>query len=355
MGEKENNHLYFIDRLRAAGMFLVAWPHLTANLAPSWKPLAAVQWLINRPLAVIQNFGALGVCLFFLIGGFLACEPSARAPRAPWYYFLYKLAGILIPIWGEMLGFFLVTKAGELIGLRCYWSQFSVTEWIKSAALINLLAGTGEPVNGVLWFILPYLIFVLFNSLYRFYSREPSLTFCISCEAILGVCYVLSGVLPEQLCANLIYIPIMLAGYLVNIGRRKKNGAVFFLTCAGCYLLTVAGFYRFAPNFFEAEPYMVSIAFALFIFLICMKGGTGKRPSKPVMFFSDISFSFYIVHSLYGGLLISALYEHVPYGLCLLSGAAISVLAAYVNTRWIERPVKKGLVRLAGRVNKINE
>ena len=61
----------FLDYFRVAAMFLVMWPHLTELINPQWQVLAGVQWLINRPLHIIQNFGALGVCYFLLISGFL--------------------------------------------------------------------------------------------------------------------------------------------------------------------------------------------------------------------------------------------------------------------------------------------
>lgn len=52
-------------------MFLVAFPHLGVIIEPSWKVAAFIDSAINTPFAIIQNFGALGVCVFFVISGFL--------------------------------------------------------------------------------------------------------------------------------------------------------------------------------------------------------------------------------------------------------------------------------------------
>lgn len=173
MGDKETRfHYNFIDYLRVTGMIFVAWPHLTANLNPVWGPLSFIQWLINRPLHITQNFGALGVSIFFLISGFLASTPSRRTLKSPTSYFFYKLTRLIIPLWGAMFFFFLFVKLFELLfNYSSWWSQFSVLDWVKSATLYPHFTDSIDLVNGALWYLVPLILFFLLETLYRFYGR----------------------------------------------------------------------------------------------------------------------------------------------------------------------------------------
>ena len=357
MEKGQADHYNYIDYLRAVGMFLVAWPHLTVNLNPTWQPLLIVQWFFNRPLSITQNFGALGVCIFFLISGFLMCEPSRRSPKAPGWYFLYKVGGVLLPLWGAMLTFFLFTKGIELLfGFQCWWSQFSVLDWIKSATLYPYIKGTTDLVNSVLWFLFPLLLFILLDALYRIFSKEPSLYFVIFSMLVIVLCFCLQSFLPISICANLTYIPVMLWGYLINLWHRRSiSWKKAFSYGILCYGLMLVGFYQFFNYYYEEEPYMLSAILALLLFIIMHLTRSPVQAPKIVKFLSSISYSFYIIHSLYGGMIISALFSHIPYGLALICGVSVSIIMAYINYRYVERPIKAGLVFFAERVNGIYE
>lgn len=356
MENTPTEHYNFIDYLRVAGMFLVAWPHLTANLNPSWPSLTLVQWAINRPLSIIQNFGALGVSIFFLISGFLMCEPSSKAPKGPLGYLFYKVLGIFLPLWGAMFTFFVTTKLGELLfGWQCWWTQFSPLDWIKSVTLYNHISGTTDLVNGPLWFLFPLILAIILEALYRIYkSAKPSssLKFVVFAMVIITFCFYLYDFLPPQICANLVYIPIMLWGYLINLRHHGlTTQAKSLVSGVFCYILILVGFYRFSYHYYEEEPYILSAILGVFIFLIMYLTNSTAQPPKIVKFFSSISYSFYVVHSLWGGLIISALYPHVPYGIALFCGLSVSVAMSYINYSYIERPIKIRLVHFAERLS----
>ena len=93
----------FIPYLRVAAMCLVTWPHMSVNLNSEWFPIQIVQWIFTRPLHIIQNFGALGVCIFYLISGFL----MAQNTRWGLPYFFRRLLRVYLTVPLSMLIFFL--------------------------------------------------------------------------------------------------------------------------------------------------------------------------------------------------------------------------------------------------------
>lgn len=296
-------HFNFIDYLRTMGMFLVAWCHLVGNMNPEWQPLSIVQWIFNRPLSLIQNFGAFAVSIFFLISGFLMCESSGKISAAtPIKYFIYKSAGILLPLWIEMFAFSLVSNlAAHIWGTQSYWKQFSTIDWIKSATLYNCMIGQSDAVNGPLWYLFPLFLTIILGTIFRFYSTKSSLKFIIFSTAVILFCFIMGKYVPS-LCANLTYIPIILWGYLINLHRQKivsKKQILFWGFV--CYLLIVYGFYRFQNRLYQEMPHTLSSVLALLVFLIAYLVNSKKTPPKPVIFFSSISYSFYILHSLWGG------------------------------------------------------
>ncbi|MEG1932356.1 MAG: acyltransferase family protein, partial [Pygmaiobacter sp.] len=96
----------FIHYLRVIGMLLVMWPHLAANLNPEWHGVRLVQQYVNTPLCIGQNFGFLGVVLFFIISGFLIAFQTGSAKEFLWK----KLKAIVLPLWFSLFLFFLFEK-----------------------------------------------------------------------------------------------------------------------------------------------------------------------------------------------------------------------------------------------------
>ena len=162
----------FINYLRVFAMVSVAWPHLVANMNPEWPVLHLVQWMINRPLHLIQNFGALGVSIFFVISGFLAAENLEQSGK----FLKKKFIRIYIPVLSSMFAFCVFIKLFEFVGYTSYWSQFSNLEWLFSATLWNYLSGRTDAVNGVLWYLVPQFLFFIELTFWKIKENRGVLT-----------------------------------------------------------------------------------------------------------------------------------------------------------------------------------
>ena len=70
---------------RGAVVLLVMWDHLVGGWLDtnhrSWVPLQDVRNYVNTPTGIIQDFGWLGVVLFFLVSGFIITHVGRRESR----------------------------------------------------------------------------------------------------------------------------------------------------------------------------------------------------------------------------------------------------------------------------------
>ena len=58
----------FVDWLKVISMLMVVWDHLIAVRYPDMGIVRAAREYVNLPLHLIQDFGALGVSVFLIVG-----------------------------------------------------------------------------------------------------------------------------------------------------------------------------------------------------------------------------------------------------------------------------------------------
>ena len=336
MQAEQNKATYqFINYLRVLAMALVAWPHLVANMNPTWPVLHFVQWCINRPLHLIQDFGALGVSLFFIISGFLAAENTETGVR----YFKKKILRIYFPVLFSMLFFWVFIKLLEFLNYISYWSQFSAKEWLFSATLWNYLKGYPDVVNGVLWYLVPQFIFFAELSVWKTIKSKFGFvqTICI----LTPVLYVSDWFIniPHSLMTQFHYALIPLIGYAVRIAKLPAQPIKWF---GLIYIEIIYGFWKYQQELFESNSYICSVVVALFIFVIFSRNVNSFHENNIVNRLSMISYSFYLTHSLYGCFLITLLSQlNFAWIFSLCIGIIGALIAAYLNYRYIEMPISK--------------
>lgn len=327
----------FINYLRVFAMVSVAWPHLVANMDPEWPVLHLVQWMINRPLHLIQNFGALGVSIFFVISGFLAAENLEQSGK----FLKKKFIRIYIPVLSSMFAFYVFIKLFEFVGYTSYWSQFSNLEWLFSATLLNYLSGRTDAVNGVLWYLVPQFLFFIELTFWKIKENRGGINFAKVVLVFTVIIYIIARFIdiPQSLVVQFHYALIPLIGYIIrSSGQLTQKLKLLCVT----YLEMVYGFWMYQRDLFETTSYPNSVITAVFIFLTAFFLENHFQNNRSIDKVAEVSYSFYLTHSLYGGFLISALLQlSFPWCIALLGGIVGALLFARMNYLCIEKPISK--------------
>lgn len=320
----------FLDYFRAAAMFLVMWPHLTELINPSWQVLAGIQWLINRPLHIIQNFGALGVCYFLCISGFLL----NKSTEGPLRFIIKKLRNVYFPLLVLMLiNYLFIFLIEHIFGLYTYWHQFTIKDWIYSATAFIFILGEPDGVNGVLWYIVPCFLGWFIFAVWKLFGRSP-----LSYPLFFNIIILTIVYLPDTYFGKMvgirnqgIYAIIMIFGYLIGCFFRSdvsKKRVVLMMIFT--YFTTILSFYRVQNGYYEGEPYILSILIAVLSFSIGALLNDYFQEKPVIKTLNQISFPFYVQHSIIGGCIISLMFYHCPYIVCLLCGILVTLFFSLI-------------------------
>jgi len=318
---------------------------MSVNLNSEWFPIQIVQWIFTRPLHIIQNFGALGVCIFYLISGFL----MAQNTRWGLPYFFRRLLRVYLTVPLSMLIFFLFNCClSSIFHLASYWDQFTLLQWIQSATLWNYLWCFPDAVNGVLWYLFPLLCVDIIYTLCNLFKKKSSIHFILITDIwILVSTYFLPKFtqIPVGFSRGAPFMAIPMFGVIIHLAYTKKVSGKLIISLGFLnYLVLISSFYLQYNAYYETEPYIVSMMYAMLIFTVMLL--SPPPPSKRwIAHCSKISYSFYITHSLYGGYMISFVSPKVCYTVAFLCGIAFAFLMANINYLFVEKNIAKYILR----------
>ena len=115
----------FVASLRAAASLLVVYCHLVGYRAvPDWFVKPYLNQFVRDPLAILWEFGYLGVAVFFVISGFIIAHVAQRETRGQ--FVLKRLFRIYPP--------FLVALAVAMVLHR---PAISLTQLLREASLFD--------------------------------------------------------------------------------------------------------------------------------------------------------------------------------------------------------------------------
>lgn len=337
----ERRRWIFIEYLRVIAMFMVMWPHLVLYFYPQWKLSIFLEWLINRPLHIIQGFGALGVCYFLLISGFLMLGDTTP----PIKFILKKIKTVYLSVLILMfVAFSFIFILENFYGLNTYWHNFNMMDWVYTATVSAFISGKGSTVVGVLWYIVPCFTGWIIFTLWKFFGKSP-----LSFPIFFDILCLIAVFIPDNYWSGILgirnlgsYATIMIFGYLIACLFRqdipKKFVAILIVVT---YVITVISFYRVNSGYYEAEPYILSIFIASITFSICALLNDYFKSNKTIKFLGWISFPFYVLHNIVGACVMSLVYAHVPYIVCLSLGIIVTILLSALCQKFILDPIAK--------------
>ena len=93
---KKSGRIESITYLRVLAVVMILYDHVGAMRNSEWSVKGIMDFLFCIPLKIIQEFGALGVSLFYLITGFLffhtnPYKPLLRHLKFTSFHWFYKI------------------------------------------------------------------------------------------------------------------------------------------------------------------------------------------------------------------------------------------------------------------------
>lgn len=346
----------FIDLLRGPAALLVLYSHFVGvYLASIHQTYWLKQWVdaaFVRPLVIVDQFGQLGVMVFFLISGFIITH-VARSENAVRFgirrvfriYPGYWVAAIIVVAFG-------ISGTGFQLAWLRDWADVT-----RIATITNYLHAPQHLVLGVGWTLqIEMMYYVLIACVTPLIRRAPFWAMVVELVFVFAVIGHAHSFGDDWylFAANVAYLPYMLIGqavYLYWAGGLRGHSA--FVLGWACYLAAVFGMYRILTTFLQpTESRILCLVLALGIFVWALNYGHRIGLMRAPKFFSNISYSLYLIHGPLGLWLIAKLHPLIGYGNALALAVVASITAAAAIHYVVERPCIRLGRNLSNRLKK---
>lgn len=347
MGE-EPSRFHFLDALRAAAAWLVVWDHVVWQYAPhrSLPVPALATWVhenISQPLGVMK-FGWLGVCVFFLISGFVITHVSLRE-RAP--AFAVKRLFRIFP----MLA---VTLLLAVLLLPHERAEASPLTLLTNLLLVNFWIHPQVILVGVAWTLAIEILFYAFVLASYPLAGRPVLRAALLLAMVAGVIAASrsGGHGFFLFAASAAYLPYLAVGQLLYlvVHARRVDAATGTLLAVAAYGVLLYGLRSIHTQFLPlTNSQLVGFAWALAMFLLFWRLDRGRPPRPWVQWLADTSYTVYLLHGIVGLFLLDLLVPRVGLAAALPLTLAGIVVAVAVLHRHVEKPLLAFGQRVAAR------
>lgn len=350
MEQKVNKRLNSIAWLRFIAIIMIVYDHLVGFRKPDYIVNRFFDALLNKPLHIIQSYGAFGVSLFFLISGFLIMNTNDGNEKIS-LKIIKKIIRIYLSVLISFLSFaFLQWILNKF--METYWAQFSKKQWIESASLLGYFTGSGDVINGTTWFLIPLFMFYLF-SIYiiaeanRNYERAV-----IGAEAILSVLtlglFILKKVyfIEFAVTNNFVFIFIPMTGVILyGIFKKKMNFWKSIFVLFYNYCVFAGALYEFNTEYYTDSPYLVSYIYATTLFVLFVLGEHHFSSNGVVEFIGKIGLPIYLLHMTWGAAFISLLESFVPFTFAVIFTLIFVILIAWIHDKYIDKIIIQKIVK----------
>jgi peptidoglycan/LPS O-acetylase OafA/YrhL len=339
--EKAAPRIDFLDALRGLAVLLVLWDHLVGQYLMqshlSWWPHSVVHTYVNVPLGIIQDFGWFGVCLFFLISGYVITHVAQRETGRQ--FAIRRLLRIYPPLaLAILLAMLLAPLSGESVAGG--WSKV-----LWGMTLLNYLIVPQNVVLGVGWTLVIEMLFYSLVALQTLWFRNRprvSVFLNLAVCAVSIACCRRFGDSFFLLAASIAFIPYLVVGQIFYLRSRGIVGNGFLMTAVvAAFAVVQYGIREIHTNFLPLNnSYLLSFIVAVGVFVIAML--VNLRPSRAILFSAQISYSLYLVHGPVGFAVLGlSMHWGVPYSISLCLAIAAVFGVAYALNRLVERPSQR--------------
>ncbi|CAM3941253.1 acyltransferase family protein [Aeromonas bestiarum] len=342
----------FISLLRGFAALLVVWSHLVGWWLNANKLESPYQYYwentIVKPFHLYQNGGHLGVVLFFLISGYVITHVSLSETTKE---FIIKRVLRIFPT----LFIALLITAG-IVSLCVYFGlmlplgtgERTVEQYIYSFLLLNIPLGMPAALS-VTWTLAIEIIFYVLTAIFLMPTKKNALTstylFCLITS--LTILFSPYSQLLKETAYLLVYIFILLIGRVYYFGVRSEKDKSKYLMLGVLNFVFFSYFYDYLypGRFFSIEsgkvnyPLIYTYAIALCIFIISSQLYYSR--TKVGSFFSDISYSLYLIHLPVGCFVLAICHVNKwSFELSVIVAFIICFILSKCMYEWIEKPLQ---------------
>lgn len=311
---------------------LLAWVLAAPSIEgpiPAFATLIYPWWL---------DLGAFGVALFFLISGFVI--PFSLEKNGRPTFLLARALRIFPTYWMALL-----IEWGTIYGFSRYWGKpiaFDRQTFLYNLVLMHTAVGAGG-VDFVNWTLAIevkfYLLMALLRPLIVRKAVWPLLLYPVGAVALnllqsRGVVH-----LPPQLVAEAMYVAFMMPGVLFSYHFAGALSTRRLVLGCGAILAMAAACWKFGPIADQFPLKTLNYFYAFGVFAAAYAARDWFRRVRLIDFFADISYPFYLVHSLVGFSLMTYLILawRVPYVVSAVVAFGAVVLIAWLLHVSVER------------------
>ncbi|HEV2805081.1 MAG TPA: acyltransferase [Chthoniobacterales bacterium] len=345
----------FIEGLRAIACLLVVYCHILAGRADlyhyDWPFYVFVRDFFVAPLGIIQNFGFFGVALFFLVSGFIITHTVQREDRIA--FCVKRVFRIFPPLIGAVIAV-----------LALHWIDFRATgvpnqtvmlrphEVLLSTVALNALFNAGSVIV-VGWTLTIELLFyanvVLLNTMLRRSAWWAALTFIALPTVLIRLCIEWGltkslGVNIGQLATLSEYLPVFGIGMVIYYGwaGRLSVGKTVALAVTA-WIALVYNLSLMQPfNLLAPTSHTTQIAYVIVVFVAGMwLWQNVERNPAWLRFFSNISYSLYLIHYPFGLFAMDRLHGRIGFTAAALVSLTLVTGMSYLSFRFIEKPSQR--------------
>lgn len=340
---KNSIRLQHIDLLRSVACLLVIYDHLIASEIDggnynSWVCVIfkSINNYIFKPLYIIQYGGFLGVCIFFIVSGYIIMHASTRETKKQ--FLIKRFFRIYPPLIFSIM-------------IICLFKNYEIKDILLSMTLLNYISVNSVIINGVAWSLFIEVIFYVLVLVTPDKIRNHEF-FIVSWLLMVFTIIQISrdfGDVGFLLSISISYLPFLFIGVVFYLFEGKAISLSYFIFyLISCVLLEVFALVKINTNFYINQPYMVSCVYAIAIFAIVLFTKDIFKTPKPLLMISNMSYSLYLNHGLIGHEVFFFLYNHykVNYFGSLMVTLCVVFLCSYLFYIFIEKP----FIRVARRL-----
>lgn len=318
--------------LRAIAPLLVFYDHII-GIKYSQYSMLNVHTILTEyiiiPFGIIQDFGFLGVAIFFILSGFIM---SHIVSKESLYEFAIKR---ILRIYPALIVSILIIYILSLFFSK-YIGIFEFRDIFLSMSLLNYISLQNNPIQGVAWTLIIEILFYILFGFFYFITKNLKRTFILLSFSIFLIIEFSRSFGPNffLFAASISYIPFLMSGILIYSYKTENKISIVFIII-NIFLILFSLFTIHNDFLVINNSYLINYIYAVCIFLMFIFNENKFKKNKLVVFFNNISYSFYLYHGFIGYLIIDLFFDQLGV-VSIIMSFIVATIISYLSYLFVE-------------------